>query len=122
MFAVDATGVATIFNMGGLPAGVSVTPDGKKAYVANLADGTVSVIDTATNNVTKIIPNVGSFPSAFGIFIQPRFAGTAGSPSCFGTTVGVLTKQNGGLPTAAKVLGFSNVAALQKAITAFCGS
>jgi len=120
VFAVDATtgGVATIF-IPGLLAGVSVTPDGKKVYVAQLADGAVSVIDTATNNVTTI-PNVGDSPSAFGIFIQPRFAGTAGSPKCQGTTFAVLTRQHGGLTAAATALGFTSVAALQNAITAFC--
>jgi YVTN family beta-propeller protein len=40
----------------GSPAfGVAVSPDGTTAYVANAADGTVSVIDTATNTVTATV-------------------------------------------------------------------
>jgi YVTN family beta-propeller protein len=123
------TVVATIPNVGNLPQGVAVTPDGSKVYVAlqgtsfqtGPPPGTVSVIDAATNSLATGV-NVGNFPTAFGIFIQPRFAGTAKSPSCFGTTVAVLAKQHGGLPAAATALGFTSVAALQNAITGFCGS
>lgn len=38
------------------PRDVAVTPDGKKVYVTNHFDGTVSVIDTSTYTVTKTIP------------------------------------------------------------------
>ncbi|MFF3684429.1 YncE family protein, partial [Streptomyces sp. NPDC002187] len=41
---------------------------GTFAYVANSVDGTVSVIDTATNTVTTTIP-VGSGP--FGVAVTP---------------------------------------------------
>ena len=41
--------------------GVTVNPDGKAVYVSNGGDGTVSVIDVATNKVTKTIP-VGKRP------------------------------------------------------------
>lgn len=41
---------ATIL-VGNLPEGVAVSPDGRKAYVANKADGTVSMINTVTNQV-----------------------------------------------------------------------
>lgn len=43
-----------------------MTPDGTRAYVANLGSGTVSVIDSATDTVTATIP-VGSQP--FGVAI-----------------------------------------------------
>src|SRR6516164_9407280 len=60
--------VATV-EVGLAPAGVAVTPDGRKAYVANRAvSGTVSVIDTATNAVSATIA-VGSNP--VGIAITP---------------------------------------------------
>ena len=48
-------------NVGNKPSGVSVTPDGTKAYVANYAEGTVSVINTSKNTVTATV-NVGSKP------------------------------------------------------------
>ena len=47
--------VTATVNVGRSPAGVAVTPDGRKVYVANRLDaGTVSVIDTATNTVTDM--------------------------------------------------------------------
>jgi YVTN family beta-propeller protein len=42
--------VATI-KVGHNPTGVTVSPDGTKAFVANNGDGTISVINTATNKV-----------------------------------------------------------------------
>jgi YVTN family beta-propeller protein len=66
------TVIATV-NVGTSPTGVSVTPDGKKVYVANWGNqpGRVSVIDTSTNTVTASVP-VGSDPVAFGQFIGPE--------------------------------------------------
>ena len=43
------------------PSGIAITPDGKKVYVANYANGNVSVIDTATNNITANV-TVGANP------------------------------------------------------------
>ena len=44
-----ATGtVSAPITVGKAPVGVAITPDGKRAYVPNSADGTVSVIRTAT--------------------------------------------------------------------------
>ena len=52
------------------PAGVAICPDGGFAYVANGGDGTVSVINTATNAVITTIPlAVGSGPQ--GVAITP---------------------------------------------------
>ena len=100
-----------------------VTPAvAQNAYITNELDNTVSVIDTGSNMVIGSAIAVGTAPVAFGIFIQPRFAGTVGSPNCHGTTVSVLAKQHGGLPAAATALGFANVSALQNAIKAFCGA
>ncbi|MER5428517.1 IPT/TIG domain-containing protein [Streptomyces sp. NPDC002588] len=42
--------------MGAEPQGIALTPDGTRAYVANRASNTVSVIDTATSTVTHTIP------------------------------------------------------------------
>jgi YVTN family beta-propeller protein len=47
--------------VGNYPYGVAVTPDGTKAYVTNEGSNNVSVIDTATENVTATVP-VGNYP------------------------------------------------------------
>jgi len=57
--------------------GVAFSTDGSKSYAANTLSNSVSEIDPATNTVTATIP-VGNSPVAFGVFIQPRFAGTPG--------------------------------------------
>jgi len=70
---IDAStnSVAATVNVGSIPHGVAVTPDGTKVYVANSDyNGTVSVIDTATNTVTANVP-VGNYPVAIGLFIVP---------------------------------------------------
>jgi len=47
-------GVAHI-EVGHNPRGIVISPDGKRAYVNNTLDGTVSVIDTAAYTVTEVI-------------------------------------------------------------------
>jgi YVTN family beta-propeller protein len=47
---------------------VAITPDGAHVYVTNFADGTVSVLDTATNMVVATVP-VGMGP--VGVAITP---------------------------------------------------
>jgi YVTN family beta-propeller protein len=100
--------------------GVAATPDGSKVYAVNTRDNTVSVIATATNTVIATI-RVGSNPVAFGVFIQPRFAGTPGSRNCYGQSILALVRVFGGLNAAAAALGYSDVKTLQNAILAFCG-
>ena len=51
--------VTALIPVGSEPYGVAVTPDGKRVYVANYDNATVSVIDTAINWVTATIPVVG---------------------------------------------------------------
>jgi YVTN family beta-propeller protein len=108
-------------NVGSNPYGIAVTPDGSKVYVANEVDNTVSVIDTATNTVVAALP-VGHTPVAFGVFIQPRFAGTPGKRQCHRKSVSALAETFGGLDAAAIALGFPTLQALQTAVHAFCGA
>jgi YVTN family beta-propeller protein len=63
---MNNTVIATV-TVGLYPSGVSVSPDGTKAYVVN-ADGTVSVIDTTKNTVITSV-KVGKFPLVIGQFI-----------------------------------------------------
>ena len=64
-----ATGaVSAPITVGNGPVGVAITPDGKRAYVANNGDGTVSVITTATGAVSAPI-TVGKDP--YGVAICP---------------------------------------------------
>ncbi len=66
--------------VGGEPVGVAITPDGAFVYVANTFGGTVSVIDTATNQVIDVDPTtpaldnipVGGEP--LGVAITPNGA------------------------------------------------
>jgi YVTN family beta-propeller protein len=54
---------------------VAVTSDGSKVYVVNAGngtvDGTVSIIDAATNTAESSTITVGRAPLALGIFIPP---------------------------------------------------
>lgn len=60
--------VTATVNVGSLPWGTAVTPDGTKIYVANWGSNTVSIIDMATNTVSATV-NVGSNP--FVVAITP---------------------------------------------------
>ncbi|MCH7825981.1 MAG: hypothetical protein IH849_14370, partial [Acidobacteria bacterium] len=48
-------GMAPTVGVGNGPRFVALTPDGTRAYVANLSDDTVSVINTATNTVVTTV-------------------------------------------------------------------
>ena len=48
------TVIATM-NVGAAPAGVSIAPDGKHAYVASVGTNSVVVIDTSSNSVTATV-------------------------------------------------------------------
>src|SRR5215831_15920422 len=73
-----ATGVLVIYTatnkvvasvkVGDTPAGVAITPDGKRAYVANLGARSVSVVDTPSNTV---LATVEVEPSPQQIAITP---------------------------------------------------
>lgn len=59
---VDAVGFGQVLAtvpVGHNPAMVSILQDGTRAYVANYADSTVSVVNLTTNTVTATIPVVG---------------------------------------------------------------
>jgi YVTN family beta-propeller protein len=101
--------------------GLAITPDGSKVYVTNERSDTVSVIDTVTNMVVAV-PSVGKSPLSFGVFIQPRFAGTRGRNDCLGVSVSGLAQTFGGLNPAAIALGFPTVVGMQTAVAAYCGA
>jgi YVTN family beta-propeller protein len=52
--------------VGTTPRGITISPDGKRAYVANSDSDNVTVIDTMNNNVLSTVP-VGDFPVAIAI-------------------------------------------------------
>jgi len=115
------TVVGSPIPVGSQPIGVAITPDGSKAYVVNSGDNNVSVIDTATNMVVAV-PPTGKTPSALGVFIQPRFAGTPGKGNCEGKSISALPQTFGGVGAAAIALGFPTVQGLHAAVNAFCGA
>ncbi|MBA4371726.1 MAG: hypothetical protein C0402_02560 [Thermodesulfovibrio sp.] len=53
-------------NVGRAPTGIAASPDGKRLYVANAVDNTVSVIDRTTHAVTATI-GVGSNPRGLDV-------------------------------------------------------
>lgn len=55
---------------GKVPWGIAVSTSGSKVYVANSGDNSVSVIDAASNTVTKNIGPVGMRP--YGIAVSPN--------------------------------------------------
>ncbi|HLO25895.1 MAG TPA: CFI-box-CTERM domain-containing protein, partial [Geobacteraceae bacterium] len=64
--------VSAIITAGSLPEGVAFNPDGRRAYVANRGDGTVSMINTATNQVMVSTPvGSGSAVTVQGVSVSP---------------------------------------------------
>ncbi|MFJ5927672.1 PxKF domain-containing protein [Kitasatospora sp. NPDC092948] len=60
--------VTTTVTVGSQPFGIAVAPDGAHAYVANLIGGSVSVIDTTTNNLVESITDSRIFmPAAVAV-------------------------------------------------------
>src|SRR5271165_4377070 len=72
--------VVGLVTVGNKPLGIDITPDGKYVYVTNSQDGTVSVINTATNTVLGAPIAVGSFPISLGFFVGPNIIVAQGSP------------------------------------------
>ena len=65
-----ATNIVTHVNVGaGWPAGITISPDGTKVYVADNWYSSVHVIDTATNTYTNTVYPVGLAP--YGISVSP---------------------------------------------------
>jgi YVTN family beta-propeller protein len=50
-----ATGKMEVIPVGKSPEGISLSPDGKELWVGQNGDGGISIIDTATNKVTKVL-------------------------------------------------------------------
>jgi YVTN family beta-propeller protein len=63
--------------VGKLPVDLAVAPDGKTAYVVNLGEGTVTAIDTQTNQAVGSIP-VGANPAGIAITPDGRTAYVTG--------------------------------------------
>ena len=86
-----ANAVTATVTAGPVPYGVAVTPNGRYAYVTNYSDGTVSVIDTATNSVTG--DPISGFDGPVGVAFSPngRHAYVTNyGESIAGTTVSVI--------------------------------
>jgi YVTN family beta-propeller protein len=70
VYAINQTALKTTpISVGIRPLGLAITLDGKWVYVANQGSGTVSVINTTTNNVTITVP-VGSEP--YEVAVDPN--------------------------------------------------
>lgn len=70
VYSVDlANKTFTSITVGSNPQSVDVTPDGSRVVSTNRDDGTLSVIDTATDTVIKTVDLPGTEPEAIGKFI-----------------------------------------------------
>ncbi len=79
---VETAGRSTVtgkVKVGSHPVATAITPDGKRAYVANSGSDTVSVIDTTSHDVTTI--KVGDHPSAVAISLDGSRAYVANTGS-----------------------------------------
>lgn len=92
--------VIDTITVGQSPWGIAITPDGKRAYVANTS-GTISVIDTRTNTVVNTIPDTDS---PFGVAITPD--GTRAYVSNANGTVSVVDTSTNTIITNIPVLDF----------------
>jgi YVTN family beta-propeller protein len=72
-------------------AGVAVTPDGKTAFVANLASGTVSAVDVKTRTKRADIP-VGPGPLLVAVTPDAKTAFVANNVSNTVSTIDVKTR------------------------------
>jgi len=62
VFSTTSNEVVSSVTAGDMPAGVILSADGSKAYIANTGSSTVSVINTTTNKVTRTIQVSGGSP------------------------------------------------------------
>jgi YVTN family beta-propeller protein len=60
------TNDANDIDTGDLPRGLQLSPDGKRAYMTNFGDRTLSVVDTITNAVATIV-DVPGHPEAVAV-------------------------------------------------------
>ena len=52
---------------------LAISPDGQKIYVSNLGNGTVSVVDVATNTVTGLVnDSLSAFHDNYGVVFTPN--------------------------------------------------
>ncbi|HWV84914.1 MAG TPA: IPT/TIG domain-containing protein [Capillimicrobium sp.] len=56
--------------VGDMPSALAVSPDGRAAYVANLLDGTISVIDGASHAITRTIA-LAPGDEPYGVAVSP---------------------------------------------------
>ena len=74
--AMKLTNIATIQvgTAGNYPVALALSPDAQRVYVANSTDGTISVINTATNEVTATIavgPGLTGEQAPGGVAVSP---------------------------------------------------
>jgi len=97
------------------PFTIALTPDGKSLYITNYGNplypnrsdnNTVTVVDTATNTVSKVVPGVGASPSGIAITPNGKYAYVTGYNSIgtvsvidIATSTVIQTLRVGGGPT-----------------------
>lgn len=96
--------------------------DGGYAPISNL-------IADATGNLygTTVAGGTGNYGTVFelsgsGFTTASRFAGVPGTSNCKGMSISTVAQTYGGIAHAATSLGYTGVAALQGAVTSYCGT
>jgi uncharacterized repeat protein (TIGR03803 family) len=141
----DSTGAlyGTTYNFGPLPGG---TGSVFKLTPPTTASGTWTEVILGGFSYTGTLILAGTYPltgvtmddmgalygttSSGGAFdagtvyqiLTAIFAGTPGTPNCYGQSVAALVHQYGGLAAAAAALGYPSVQALQNAVASYCAS
>lgn len=90
--------VSDTINVGDSPTGVAFTPDGTRAYVTNYDASSVSVINTATDEVTGYPVSVGDGPSAVAVTPDGTRAYVANGGSGFVSVIDTTTNTVSGSP------------------------
>lgn len=94
--------------------GYGIFPQG--ALIADSA-GNLYGTTAGTNDPTSPV----NFGSVFKIALSTTFNGIPGKPNCYGQSISFLAQEYGGIAHAATTLGYPSVAALESAVTAYCG-
>jgi uncharacterized repeat protein (TIGR03803 family) len=92
-----------------------VGSDGARPISALTADSAGNLYGTTALGGST---NLGT---VFKIVLPATFNGIPGQSNCYGQSISFLAQEYGGIAHAAATLGYSSVAALQSAVTAYCG-
>lgn len=89
--------------------------DGSLPYASLIADASGNLYGTTIQGGEY------DYGTVFKLSLAAAFNGIPGKPNCYGQSISFDAHKYGGLPHAAKSLGYANLTALQNAVTVYCG-